>query len=109
MPAIWQEGDTAPPIRFQISEGGAAFDLTPATVKMRFARKGEEPPLWDRECEIDEPPTDGKCHLDWEETDLATSGEFQGQLKLTLTGGTIRLSAVFDILVARSIPEVPAP
>ncbi len=104
MTATWQAGDTAPPIRFTLSEGGAALDLTNITVKFRFGPKGG-PTAWERACEIDDVPA-GTCHMDWEEGDLARSGEYEGQLILEYPDSTRRLSAPFEIVVARSLPEV---
>ena len=104
MPATWQAGDSAPPIRFTLSEGGAALDLIDITVKLRFAPKGGTT-TWERACEIDDAAV-GTCHLDWAEGDLARSGDYEGQLILEYADSTRRLSAPFDIVVARSLAEV---
>jgi len=112
MPATWQAGDTAPPIRFTITEGEDPVDLTSLTVKFRFAPKGQGA-TWERECELDEPANEGRCHCDWQEGDLAESGEYEGELVLEYPPaegeeeGTRRLSAPFAILVARSIGAPP--
>ena len=104
MPATWQAGDTAPPIRFTLSEGSAPLDLAEITVKFRFAPKGGAT-SWERACEIDDAAA-GTCHLDWKEGDLARSGDYEGQLILEYADSTRRLSAPFDIVVARSLAEV---
>lgn len=106
MPATWQAGDTAPPIRFTLSEGSAPLDLSDITVKLRFAPKGGST-AWERACEIDDAAA-GTCHLDWQEDDLARSGDYEGQLVLEYADSTRRLSAPFDIVVARSLTEVEA-
>ncbi len=104
MPATWQAGDTAPPIRFTISEGGAPLDLTGIAVKFRFGPKSG-PTSWERACTVDDALA-GTCHLDWEEDDLARSGDYEGQLVLEYADSTRRLSAPFEIAVARSLAEV---
>ena len=103
MSATWQAGDTAPPIRFTLSEGGVALDLAEIAVKFRFGPKGG-PTIWERACTKD--AEQGTCHLDWEEGDLARSGDYEGQLILEYADGTRRLSTPFDIVVARSLAEV---
>jgi len=104
MPATWQAGDTGPPIRFTLSEDGAPLDLTDFAVKFRFAPKGGAT-AWERACEIDDAAA-GTCHLGWEEGDLARSGDYEGQLVLEYADSTRRLSAPFEIVVARSLAEV---
>lgn len=108
MAATWQAGATSPPIRFTITEGPTPedmhpLDLTNITVSFRFGPKGQ-PATWERECTKDTPLTDGKCHCDWEDGDLAESGDYEGQLVLDLGGGDIALPAPDDICVARSMP-----
>ena len=111
MPATWQAGDTAPPIRFTITEADAPVHLEHVTIKFRFGKKGG-PALWERECEADDADV-GTCHLAWEADDLATSGDYEGQLVLVYAPaegeeeGRQRLSAPFDIRVERSL-AVPA-
>jgi len=112
MPATWQAGDTAPPIRFTITEDAEPLDLTDITVYFRFGPQGQ-PATFERECDVDAPATDGKCRADWDEGDLAESGDYEGQLVLEYPPaqgeqvGATRLSPPFEILVARSIPEPP--
>jgi hypothetical protein len=111
MPATWQAGDTAPPIRFTITEDGVAVDLTELdAVKFRFSPKGQTA-LFERECVIDEEIAEkNECYCNWQEGDLDESGEYEGQLLLLYPAGegeeegTQRLSAPFEIVVARSIP-----
>ncbi len=106
MAATWQAGDTTPPIRFTITEGAAALNLTGIAVKLRFGPKGG-PTTWERACTVDVPAS-GTCHLDWQPTDLAASGDYEGQLVLAYGDGTQRLSPPFEIVVARSLPGVAA-
>ena len=113
MTATWQAGDTAPPIRFTITEDGVAVDLTGLTVKFRFGPKGQTA-TFEHECTVDDADA-GTCHADWQEGDLDESGEYEGQLVLVYPPeegeeeGTQRLSAPFEITVARSIPAPVAP
>ncbi|MFB3882864.1 MAG: BppU family phage baseplate upper protein [Armatimonadota bacterium] len=102
MPATWQAGDTAPPIRFTISEDGGPLDLGGMTVLFRFGPKGQAA-TFERECTVDDADA-GTCHLDWQDDDLAESGDYEGQLVLRYADATQRLSAPFEISVARSIP-----
>ena len=112
MSATWQAGDTAPPIRFTISEGGVALDLTDITVTFRFGPKGG-PTAWERACAVDA-EDQGTCYYAWQVGDLAMSGEYEGQLVLEYPPaegeeeGATRLSAPFEIVVARSLPA-PSP
>jgi len=101
MTATWQEGDTAPPIRFTITEDGSPLDLTDITVKFRFAPKGQDY-TFERAC-VPDVPASGTCHYAWQSTDLAKGGEYEGQLVLVYADTTQRLSAPFEISVARSI------
>jgi hypothetical protein len=111
--ATWQAGDTAPPIRFTISEDGSPLDLAELTVRLRFGPKGQAA-TFQRECTVDDADA-GTCHMDWTEDDLAESGDYEGQLVLQYPpaegeqDGRQRLSAPFEISVARSIPAPPEP
>lgn len=107
MPATWQAGDTQPPIRFRIMEevDGVLqpLNLTNVTVWLRFGAPGQEA-AWERECQRDDPLTDGKCHYEWEDDDLAVSGEYEAQVVLEIDGTEMRLTPIFPIIVERSIP-----
>lgn len=110
MSATWQAGDTAPPIRFTITEDGEPVDLEGLTIKFRFGPKGQQA-MFERECVVAEGEAEeGKCSLEWEVGDLDESGDYEGQLVLQYPPaegeeeGTQRLSAPFAISVARSMP-----
>ena len=110
MPATWQAGDTAPPIRFTITDNGEPLPPE-VTVKFRFGPKGQAA-TFERDCETDEgdEAEGATCHCDWQVGDLDESGDYEGQLVLEYPPaegeeeGTQRLSPPFEILVARSIP-----
>jgi len=115
MPATWQAGDTAPPIRFIITDDGEPLDPD-LTVKFRFGPKGQQA-TFERDCETDEEDEakGATCHCDWEVGDLAESGDYEGQLVVLYPPGEgeeddkPRLSPPFEILVARSVPAPPEP
>jgi hypothetical protein len=96
------KGDTLPALVFTVSRGGVVLNLTGATVKFKFkpaAGGAQVNPAADT-CTLTD-PTNGVATYSWGANDLATAGEYIGELEITFAGGTIQTGFDQYLMIVR--------
>ena len=95
-------GDT-PTFVFTVTSGGAAFDLTSATVYFSCKNKvSDSAYIFNELCTIDSPATDGICRVTLSIDDTATSGLHIAELEVTKSGA-VHTVIQFELLIIEDV------
>ena len=83
-----KKGDTSPALKVTVKDGaGNIIDLTNATAQLRLLDSlGTQ--VFLKDATVLSPGTNGQVQYSWGASDTVTAGEFIGDFKITLSGGS---------------------
>ena len=101
--------DTSPNLELTCKDDtGEIIDLTDTTeVFFIFRKMGASEMLFKRTVVVQDPPTDGKVALTWEEDDLAVVGHYIGELEINFDDGTKQSSGRLYFKVRAQLDNIP--